>query len=230
MIGARRILLVLGAAALAALALPDAHAQQHPDLWEQFRLDPEWAPDAARPSSHDDGWLDAHGAASTAGDCASCHTEDSCENCHAGGATQTGIHPAGYLVIHGGDALADSSSCTSCHTTTRFCTGCHTEMELAGTNRSRPPAGVSVHPADWLEPDALINHATEARGDLLSCAGCHDGDSCMTCHIDVNPHGTEFLDRCASVLEAAEPTCASCHTRSSRTPIEVIRTIPGCRR
>jgi hypothetical protein len=208
----------------------EAGAQDHPDLWEQFRLEPAWAPQAIRPESHGQGWLDAHGPASAGGDCANCHTEDSCATCHAGGATRTGLHPPGYLALHAGDALDDSASCTSCHTTTRFCTGCHTELELAGTDRSRPPAGSRVHPDDWLEPNGLFNHATEARGDLLSCAGCHDGNSCMACHIDVNPHGSEFLDRCATMLEAAEPTCASCHTQSSRSPIAVIRQIPGCRR
>lgn len=233
----RKTLVAIALSALAllfaALANSDADAQDNPELWEQFRLEPAWAPASDRPESHDAGWLESHGAElglGFAGDCASCHTEDSCATCHASGGMRTGLHPPGYVVLHGSDAIADRESCTSCHSTTRFCTGCHTQMGLAGTNSSRPPAGVRVHDDDWLTPTALANHASEARADLLSCAGCHDANTCASCHIDVNPHGHEFIDRCASMLEAAEQTCAACHTRSSRSPIEVIREVPGCQR
>lgn len=205
-------------------------AQQRPSVWEPFQLDPAWSPEAVRPADHDVLWLTTHGAAAATGDCTSCHSEDSCASCHAAAGIPAGIHPAGYFVLHAGQALIDSASCTSCHTVTRFCVGCHTELELAGTNRSRPPAGIGVHPDDWLVPDVLVNHATEARTDLLSCAGCHDADTCVTCHVHVNPHGSAFLDRCAEMLDAAEPTCTSCHTATGSSPIELIRALPECQR
>ncbi len=224
---------------LGGRAAAQDNADGNAELWEQFRMEPAWAPESDRPESHDAGWLERHGAEIGLGslgddlaatDCASCHTEDSCASCHASSGMRTGVHPPGYVVLHSGDALAGQDSCSSCHSPTRFCTGCHSQMELAGTNSSRPPAGVRVHDEDWLTPTALVNHASEARADILSCAGCHDANTCVSCHIDVNPHGDEFLDRCAMMLESAEQTCAACHTRSSGTPIEVIREVPGCRR
>ena len=205
-------------------------AEDRPSIWEPFRLEPAWVPVVERPADHDAGWLTTHGAAAATSDCAGCHTEDSCATCHAAAGITADFHPAGYLVLHAGEAAADRASCTSCHTVSRFCVGCHTELELAGTGSSRPPAGIDVHPPDWLTPNALVNHATEARTDLLSCAGCHDADTCVTCHIDVNPHGSAFLSRCAEMLDAAEPTCAACHTSTGSSPIESLRTLPECQR
>ncbi len=227
-------------AALCCLIAATAFAED--GLFRGFRVDPAWAPGAGtsdpwlptpvRPVSHDAAWLTQHGAAAAApgGDCLSCHVEDTCASCHAGANVAPSVHPAGYVMLHAGDALQDTASCASCHTTTRFCQSCHVEAALSGQPGWGPPTWANVHPPNWLDPAGLNNHAAEARSDLLSCASCHTGDECATCHISVNPHGSDFANRCRPMLQAAEPTCARCHTLNSTLPVDALREHPGCAR
>lgn len=223
----------LAVLALAAAVVARAQDASGPSPLDGFRVDPAWVPVVAPPASHDEAlWETTHGAAAAVGgdgDCASCHVEETCASCHASENVAVAVHPAGYVVLHGSDA-ADTASCTSCHTPSRFCRSCHLEAELGGETGARPPAWASVHPTGWLEPGATDGHAREARLDLLSCVGCHDGDECVRCHIDVSPHDMAFVDRCGPMLRAGEPTCARCHTPASRLPLEALRRLPGCDR
>lgn len=221
--------------AIVGLGVGHAARGQHdpgPGLFDGFRTDPAWSPSATteRPASHDAMWEVAHGAAANGpgADCASCHTETSCASCHAAANVPSAVHPAGYVLLHAGDATADSASCTSCHTPTRFCLSCHIESDLSGEPDRRPPAWAAVHPPGWLDPGSLTHHGAEARADLLSCASCHSGRECATCHIDINPHGVEFRSRCAPMLRSARPTCAQCHTTGSPTPLDALGDHPSC--
>lgn len=225
-----RFLAIVAVVGLAVFGMARAKAE---DGWlDGFNVDPSWAPASPmeRPADHDALWLTSHGAAAATGDCLSCHVEDTCASCHAGENVPAAAHPAGYLFLHAGDATSDAASCASCHTTTRFCQGCHTSADLTATAADRPAPWAQVHGPDWLDPMATGNHAHEARADIMSCASCHSGEECATCHIDVNPHGSAFIDRCAPMLDAAERTCASCHTLRSPMPMDVVRQHPSCAR
>jgi hypothetical protein len=68
--------------------------------------------------------------------CATCHTEQSCRDCHerlhvASGGSRGNPHPAGWLSSNGGEhglaARIDPGSCASCHggAGEALCIGCH---------------------------------------------------------------------------------------------------------
>lgn len=208
-----------------------AQTNDGPSPLRGFDIDPAWIPLVARPASHDADWLETHGpaAALVAGEseCTSCHTDGTCASCHAAENVAASVHPAGYLLLHGPDALATTGDCASCHTTSRFCRSCHLDAELSSAEGYRSPGWDRVHPEGWLEPGG---HASEARFDLLSCVSCHAGEECATCHVHVSPHGDAFADDCATMLRAAEATCASCHTAEATLPLDAIRAMPGCTR
>ena len=185
----------------------------------------------ARPADHDALWLQRHGAAALAmqgQSCATCHTERECSQCHAGLSAPPTVHPPGYALLHGIDALRDTQSCASCHSVTRWCATCHVQGGIDGPRST--PALTAVHPPHWLDVGHPGNHAEEARRNLLSCAGCHSGDSCATCHAHINPHGHGFDRRCHGLLRRNEATCARCHTPQSPLPVESLRRHPACQR
>lgn len=182
------------------------------------------------PSSHTPAFLRNHGAAVGApGEqaCASCHTESQCSDCHAGLGAPVTLHPPGYLLLHGPEAVRNAATCASCHTPTRFCQSCHMDANVLPRPDAAPRPGTTIHPPGWLDPTAAVHHGTEARRDLLQCASCHTGESCASCHVDINPHGASFVQRCGRMLDAAAPTCAQCHTPGSRLPLPQVRTLCG---
>lgn len=227
----------LVAAAMACgliLAVGLADAQRVDDPWRDGAVaPPTWGPQATRPVSHDAAFLTTHGArvaAGDLGDCASCHTEQSCTDCHEGLVAPVSVHPAGWRIVHGFEASNDVASCATCHTATRFCASCHVESDLVSAPDRTPPPTLSAHPPGWMTPGAAINHADEARANLMSCATCHTGQQCATCHASVNPHGPGFADRCRRMLDAGAPTCARCHDGISALPVDQLAGHPGCAR
>ena len=117
------------------------------------------------------------------------------------------------------EARIDEDSCSRCHTRSS-CQQCH-----AGDN-VRPRS----HPLNF-----AFNHALEARGNSLECAGCHyEPEFCSGCHVaerilpanhseagwlDMNGggrHATEGMFDMESCIAchgagAGEPSCARCH-------------------
>ncbi len=173
-----------------------------------FWAEPVWIEGAEAPPSHDATWVRHHGAAATSGeaDCASCHTEQSCTDCHAAAGAPLSYHGAGYMLLHGADAQHAQASCGSCHAEARFCRSCHVESQVDVDSLDRATSR-SPHPPGW----ALSGHAREARRDLVACTSCHTEQSCASCHASVNPHGPGFSARCSSLRDQASPTCAGCH-------------------
>jgi hypothetical protein len=190
-----------------------------------------WRIDATRPPSHGAHFLQTHGQAIASGDtsCTSCHTEASCQQCHAGLVAPVTVHPPGYIAFHGLDARDGIAGCAGCHTPSRWCASCHIDARVWSDAPARPSPGFGVHPPGWVT-GGPIHHAEEARRDLQSCASCHSGDSCVACHAWVNPHGPGFHRRCRSMLDAGAPTCAGCHRPDSALPYELLRGHPGCER
>lgn len=223
------------AVVVAALGATDsADAQRAEDPWlGGFVPPPAWGPNAPRPLDHTADFLTTHGARLASGDmaaCASCHTEQSCSDCHDGLVAPVSVHPAGWRVVHGFEATEDATSCTSCHTATRFCASCHVESEIVSTPARPAPPSLAAHPPGWMTPGSATHHGDEARANLMSCATCHTGASCATCHATINPHGEGFADRCRRMLDAGAPTCARCHDGVSAMGVEALAGHPGCRR
>lgn len=181
------------------------------------------------PASHAGDWYTSHGTAMDVGggaSCASCHSETWCTDCHGGGSAAATIHPAGFAAMHAFEALGSTAACSSCHVQELFCSSCHLQTRWSPEAGLRPSTGVVVHPPGWVESE----HANAAQRDLTQCASCHSDESCASCHTFVNPHGPGMLSDCARMLDAAAPTCVTCHTSSSRMPMEAVQQDPRCRR
>jgi hypothetical protein len=146
--------------------------------------------------------------------CVMCHTQSSCDDCHAvtnvmtekntktdfyapytpsqstaGASMQkiTRVHDLGFRYTHGISARGKEAECGSCHQTQTFCTECH-----GGKHEDYAMAGVmpSSHRKSTFTT-ALVgsgggDHAVLARRDIEACAACHD-------------------------VNGADPTCIRCH-------------------
>ena len=108
------------------------------------------------------------------GECAMCHVQDACVDCHYGRRQQpdgrrmprvvpTNHKGLDWLGGHGVRARSGGDTCSDCHDT-QSCEACHhTPMP---------------HPADWLS-----NHEAESSRDERDCNVCHvERDRCQRCH------------------------------------------------
>ena len=165
--------------------------------------------------------LDLHGpvwgfghrvaAKSDASDCAACHQQDFCLDCHkAGFADEQGsfsndlanVHRGDFQVSHPIAARTDPQLCSSCHEND-FCVDCHNAFapaDLALDSHRRGWSDITVSGAahanftdsqcSSCHPDSVlpahqwsISHAREARKNLATCQACHpEGEVCLTCH------------------------------------------------
>jgi len=142
-------------------------------------------------------------------------------------------HPAGYLTLHGEDALADVVSCKTCHG--RDYTGGTVGINCFDCHISGPP--FSAHPLGWSNVNVdHRNFALEFSWTTCSTAGCHGldlkggafdgtptGPSCFTatgCHDTANngppPPATHTLNYSAPADHgpAAKQNqfyCRNCH-------------------
>lgn len=143
--------------------------------------------------------------------CKTCHTPQSCLDCHLGPGRVAHIHPPGYVSYHALDALKDAGSCQGCHNAQQFCLDCHS-LARAGQGPAAPAPGVQFHPQGWVNgPGSPNKHGDEARRNLVACASCHREQDCVTCHSAINPHPPRFAASCAQRLRANPDTCARCH-------------------
>jgi hypothetical protein len=147
--------------------------------------------------------------------CATCHTQESCNDCHltAGltapdnsgrdlGTTRsprintidrgkssslTFVHDLNFKFTHGLAAKGKTSDCQTCHRQEEFCSSCHAGGGNVNQNAFKPA---------WHRETGFVtigvgtgggSHASRARRDLESCASCHG-------------------------VEATDPTCTTCHT------------------
>jgi hypothetical protein len=149
-------------------------------------------------------------------ECASCHTESFCQDCHTGtevrGFFGSGdlmsdpsarsftkdspkqlrlqqAHSLNYRFTHGIDAKSKDVECSSCHETQSFCVECHE----AGGNITQPSFKPSTHRKAGFATIGKGSggglHAELARRDLESCIACHD-------------------------VEGSDPVCLTCHTET----------------
>jgi len=122
-------------------------------------------------------WHIDHGIeASMRGDeCAMCHTQNTCDECHQGENLYGMPHPPTWKFNHGIEA-AWSGECLSCHETRSECTECH---------RTMLPVPHPFGPA-YANTSTGGAHVEDAQSFIESCLACHDvtGEepTCARCH------------------------------------------------
>lgn len=146
--------------------------------------------------------------------CATCHTQESCQDCHvnaglvqttasgadmvsprsprltandrAQGMALVRVHDLNFRFTHSIAASAKTSECATCHDTKDFCSTCH----ASGGNVNQ----LQFRPLSHQQPRFVTigvgsgggTHAQLARRDIESCTACHDA-------------------------QGADPTCVTCH-------------------
>ncbi len=161
---------------------------------------------------HAVGFAKAHGAQAASGSaqCASCHAQRFCIDCHAGERVTRRYHVANFVSIHAPQAYRRETDCASCHSIEAFCRDCHRQTGLAATSNTRSTVFHNAQPL-W-----LLQHGKAARQDLQSCTTCHQQTYCMQCHSDLgsrlSPHGPGFD---AARMSARNPRqCLYCHFKN----------------
>lgn len=173
--------------------------------------------------NHDADWVRGHRVlASKAGsNCAQCHVQQFCLDCHKGGGIDARLstrtyrrdyvpqsHRTDFIMIHPIKALDNPQTCTRCHEPS-YCNECH----------SKYPKG-SLRIKSHLGGQSFIwnsEHATEARRNLQSCQTCHpEGDVCIKCHgttakggSGINPHPRNFKGD--NLIRKSDRSCRKCH-------------------
>jgi hypothetical protein len=170
--------------------------------------------------------LDRHSAYAidNAKACAACHSDRFCLDCHNSTVKPIAFHPPSYNHLHAIDArAAGTPSCTqSCHNLQQFCESCHA-LTQAGP-ALRPLTAPAFHPAGFAQdPQSPDFHAALARRDVTACASCHQEQACLTCHTVINPHGPDFLSRCAAMASRNTSACARCHDPSGGAWLDACR-------
>ena len=181
------------------------------------------------PASHrGQDWRDKHGANArqSSASCANCHTQSSCETCHAGGSgtsratirTLPGpvvraglgvspsrialpVHPAGFPSRHGSTAASGSMNCTQCHTP-QTCAGCHSAQD------SR-----RFHSSNFVE-----RHAVDVFTNAADCQTCHNTQRfCLDCH---RQSGVAAGAQMNAAFHDGKSTWILSHGQAARTGME----------
>ncbi len=132
-----------------------------------------------RPVDHGPAWINTHGADARFDQqsCSQCHTENTCQECHAGDNVRPRSHTLNYAYNHALDARGKTIDCITCHADPDFCSSCHAANRIMPSDHSS---------AGWLGMTDGGRHATEGLFDLESCIACHsagaEDPTCAQCH------------------------------------------------
>ena len=176
--------------------------------------------------NHDSDFVRNHRTlASKAGkNCAECHNQSWCLDCHQGGGINADLstdtfgrdykpksHRTDFVNLHPVKALDNPQSCKRCHDQ-KYCSSCHDRFPKG---KLRIKSHLMLGPDGQRYAPALNEHASEARRNLQSCQTCHpEGDVCIQCHASgkTSPHPRNwgrikdnFRDK------AGDKTCRKCH-------------------
>jgi hypothetical protein len=158
---------------------------------------------------HPSGFARTHGAMASSGElqCASCHAQRFCTDCHVGELSARRYHPNNFVSTHPAKAYGRDTECSSCHNTDVFCRSCHIQVGVAAKSGIRSTVFHNAQPF-W-----LLEHGRAARQDLTNCTTCHQQTYCLQCHSDVgsriNPHGPDF--NAAAMAKRNSQICLVCH-------------------
>lgn len=131
------------------------------------------------PTSHGATWINGHGLSARDDQalCSQCHTESTCQECHAGDNVRPRSHQLNYAFEHALDARGNEMQCAVCHQDPTYCSSCHAAEQVLPTDHSQ---------SGWVSSSGGGRHATEGIFNLESCISCHDGGtaepSCARCH------------------------------------------------
>jgi predicted CXXCH cytochrome family protein len=171
-------------------------------------------PDSAshRVLVHPSGFARQHGGLASSGElqCASCHAQRFCTDCHVGELAGRRYHPNNFVSTHPAKAYGRDTECSSCHNTDVFCRSCHIQVGVAAKSGIRSTVFHNAQPF-W-----LLEHGRAARQDLTNCTTCHQQTYCLQCHSDVgsriNPHGPDF--NAAAMAKRNSLICLVCHLKN----------------
>jgi len=174
--------------------------------------------------SHEKGFFDRHGAAAAGNqaDCAVCHDQSFCGDCHARTTTvrpslrfperidRRFVHRGDWQSRHALEARVGDTSCLKCHGTS-FCSSCHERSGVGGALGRKSP-----HPPEWMLPGTARSHSRAARRRIAECASCHDqgpASNCVQCHASggVNPHPPGWKSPVPASERSTHRMCRICH-------------------
>ncbi len=176
--------------------------------------------------SHEEGFFKRHGLKAAAGEaeqCAICHDQSFCGDCHNRTMTvrpslrfpervdRNFIHQGDWMSRHAIEGRIGDTGCMKCHGTS-FCSSCHERNGIGGHLGMRNP-----HPADWMAPRTATSHSRAARRRIIECASCHDQGSssnCLHCHSGggVNPHPPGWKSPVPRSERTTHKMCRICHS------------------
>lgn len=178
--------------------------------------------DAARvpgPSSHGPLWAFQHRgpAKGETFDCASCHEQKFCLECHKSGfADEQGsfgnalanVHRSDFHVTHPIAARTDPQLCASCHEP-ESCAACHDDF-------NRSDLAVRSHRRGFSDLTTSPSGLAHSRFDESQCQTCHPG-SVLPAHEWSRDHAREARKNLAT-CQACHPDgdiCLKCHSARS---------------
>lgn len=177
--------------------------------------------------NHDADWVRGHRVLASKGEknCAQCHEQYYCLDCHSGGGIGADLstqnyrrdyipksHRSDFLEIHPIKALDNPQTCTRCHDQ-KYCTQCHarfktTDLEFQSHRRQFRDIKLS---------DVGPNHALF---NTSQCQTCHPG-GLVPSHVWSSDHAREArrnLQSCQTCHSDGD-VCLTCH--SARTGLKV---------
>ncbi len=147
-------------------------------------------------------------------DCATCHRESFCQECHTGdqlrsfGGTRglmtapgarnglkdspdalrlQAAHDLNYRSTHSIDARSRIIDCAACHDSRSFCADCHEDGGIITEGKIKPQSHFEAGFVNAGAGSGGGRHAEMGRRDIESCVSCHE-------------------------VEGKDPTCSLCHS------------------
>jgi hypothetical protein len=135
--------------------------------------------DELRPATHGAQWDLNHGAwaRDDQASCALCHTQTTCQECHAGDNVRPRSHTLNFAFEHAAKARGHEMECATCHREPDFCASCHRAQQVLPRSHSR---------VGWVRASDGGQHAIDGVFEIESCIACHsdgpDAPTCAACH------------------------------------------------
>jgi hypothetical protein len=170
--------------------------------------------------NHDAGWVRGHRlvAAKSEKNCADCHDQQFCLDCHTGGGIDADLkmnnyranyipksHRTDFRELHPIIALDNPQTCTRCHDS-RFCSECHAKFR--GQDLM-----VQSHRRAWSDLSVGSGGPAHSTFTTAQCQTCHPG-GLLPKHVWSRDHAREArrnLQACQTCHSDGE-VCMTCHS------------------
>ncbi|WP_305046921.1 cytochrome C [Geoalkalibacter sp.] len=193
----------------------DCHDQDYADMTSLGRI-----------KTHGAVWALNHRSEAKSGamDCAACHQQSFCLDCHKSGfADEQGdfgnaminVHKSDFHITHPIAARTNQQLCSSCHEPS-FCSDCHNDFR----GRIGRPGGAS-HVKSFGTPfsgDFAAVHGALTPADSNQCFVCHSSGSVAANFHDWSVGHAREARRSLATCQACHPSgdvCLSCHSAKS---------------